>query len=241
MQDIETMKRALANGLLSRRELLERTGMGLGALALGQLFEGSPAAPGGRKAAPAESPATRPIRWPPGPPFSGQGQARHPSVHERRAVAGRYVRPQADADQVRTARRCRIATCRPNARPARRCPRRSSSRNTARAGIEVSDIFPQHRLAASTTLRSSARCTPTCRTTSRRCLLMNCGEARLVAPQHGLVADLWPGDRKPEPARLHRHVPGGYPIQERRTGRPAFCRASIRAPTSTRQHADRRS
>ena len=37
------------------------------------------------------------------------------------------------------------------------------------SGIEVSELFPQRRPGASTTSASSARCTPTCPTTSRRC------------------------------------------------------------------------
>ena len=40
----------------------------------------------------------------------GQGQARHPHLPQRRAVAGRHVRPQAAAGEVRRARRCRPAT-----------------------------------------------------------------------------------------------------------------------------------
>ena len=37
------------------------------------------------------------------------------------------------------------------------------------SGIEVSELFPERRPAASTTSASSARCTPTSPTTSRRC------------------------------------------------------------------------
>ena len=38
-------------------------------------------------------------------------------------------------------------------------------------------------------------------------LLMNCGEARQIRPSDGLLGHLRPGQREPEPARLHRHVP----------------------------------
>ena len=64
---------------------------------------------------------------------------------------------------------------------------------------------------------------------------MNCGEARLVRPSIGLVGDLRPGQREPEPARLHRHVPRRLSdpgVAELAGGVPA--RRLSRARTSTR-------
>ena len=42
-------------------------------------------------------------------------------------------------------------------------------------------------------------------------LLMNCGDGPADPAEPGLVADLRPGHREPEPARLHRHVPRRLP------------------------------
>ena len=72
------------------------------------------------------------------------GQARHFPVHVRRAVARRYVRPQAAAGprQRQTAAVCEAeAACAP--RPAICSASPFKFTNTARSGIEVSDLFPE--------------------------------------------------------------------------------------------------
>ena len=106
--------------------------------------------------------------------------------------------------------------------------------STARAASRSASSSPARRRDASTTSASSARCTPTCPTTSRRCMLMNCGEARPGPAEPGLVGHLRPGHREPEPARLRRHVPRRLP--DRRVAELAgrrSCPASTRARTST--------
>ena len=93
--------------------------------------------------------------------------------------------------------------------------------------------------STSTTCASSARCTPTCPNHEPSLMLMNCGDGRLPRPSIGVVGDLRPGQREPEPARLHRHVPRRLPDrQPRRTGGPRSCPASTRARTSTRSTRD---
>ena len=139
------------------------------------------------------------------PHFAATSQARDPLVHEWRAVARRHVRSQARADQARTARSCR-SICRPSGRPARRFPRRSSSSKYGQSGIEVSELFAHvaESIDDIAVIRSMHGDSPN---HEPSLMLMNCGEPRLIRAQHGLVAHLRPGNRKPEPARLHRHVP----------------------------------
>ena len=79
------------------------------------------------------------------PHFAAQSQARHLSVPERRTVAGRHVRSEADARPSITASRCRRRISRPSARPATCCDRRSSSSKYGQSGIEVSEIFSEAR------------------------------------------------------------------------------------------------
>ena len=56
-----------------------------------------------------------------------------------------------------------------------------------------------------------------------------------AAAQHGRLGDLRPGQREPEPARLHRHVSRRLSHRRRRrTGARPSCPAPTRAPTSTR-------
>ena len=96
-----------------------------------------------------------------------QGQAGHPPVHERRARR-RSTPSTPSPSSTKYARQAAPArTCRPSARPAPRSARRSSSRSTARAGSRSASSSPR-RPSTPTTSASSARCTPTCRTTSRR-------------------------------------------------------------------------
>ena len=163
-----------------------------------------------------------------------QGEAGHPPVHERRPVAGRHVRPQAGARQVRTASRCRRPTCAPSARPAPRCRRRSSSRSTARAAsrsASCSRTTAEH-IDDICVIRSMHADVPN---HEPSLMLMNCGDGRLAAAEHGLVGHLRPGHREPEPARLRRHVPRRLSDRRsRRTGSRRSCPASTRARTSTR-------
>ena len=70
-------------------------------------------------------------------------------------------------------------------------------------------------------------------------LLMNCGEARLVAAERGLVAHLRPGHARTRTCPASSPcAPAAIRSRSRRTGRPASCPASIRARTSTRQHTE---
>ena len=77
---------------LTRRELLRRCGMGLGAIGPGTTCWTAPADAAVGRGNPLAADAAA---------FSGQGQACDPSVHERRAVARRHVRPQAGVGEVR--------------------------------------------------------------------------------------------------------------------------------------------
>ena len=86
---------------LDRRDLLLRCGAGFGALALAALFR-EPAFGARIADAPAEHPkrsqagGRQPARVQ-ALAFSTEGAQRHFSVHGRRTVAGRHVRPQASA------------------------------------------------------------------------------------------------------------------------------------------------
>ena len=163
-----------------------------------------------------------------------QGQARHPPVHERRAVARRYLRPQAGPGHATPASRCRTPTCAPSARPAPPSRRRSSSRSYGQSGIEVSELFPHvaECIDDICVIRSMHADVPN---HEPSLMLMNCGEARLIRPSMGSWVTYGLGTREPEPARLHRHVPRRLsdPGDAELAGRRS-CPASTRAPTSTR-------
>ena len=144
---------------LSRRELLARTGTGLGVLGLASLLADESRAAGSPTCAPAAT-------------LHPEGQARHSPVHERRPVAGRYVRPETRIDP-----------------PPRRDAREPGTQDRApdpplsSRALQVPQIrsvesrsarFSPRSERASTTSASCARCTPTCRTTNGP-LLMTSG------------------------------------------------------------------
>ena len=110
------------------------------------------------------------------------------------------------------------------------------------SGIEVSELFAARRpsrIDDICVIRSMHADVPN---HEPSLLLMNCGDARLIAAQHGLVGDLRPGHREPEPARLHRHVPRRLPdpgVAELAVRLPA--RRLSRARTSTRSTPTSRS
>ena len=173
-------------------------------------------APGRRRVAPTRSPQ--------GAAAQGPGEAGHPPVHERRPVAGRHLRPQADARRSTTARPLPTRPPAPSARPARRSgspfkfqqvrPERPRGQRDLRATVGecVDDICVIRSMHADVPNHEPSL------------MLMNCGEARQPRPEPRLVGPLRPGDREPEPPRLHRHVPRRLPdrrVPELAVGLPA--------------------
>ena len=210
----------------TRREFLCRSGMGFASLGLAGLM----ASQGLLDARPA--PTSSPLA-PKQPHFPAKakrvihlfmnGGPSHVDTFDPKPAL-RQVRRQAAAAR----------TCAPSARPAPPSRRRSSSRSTARAAsrsasssrtsAECIDDIARHPLDARRRAQSRA--------------VADADELRrgpADSAEHGLVGDLRPGQREPEPARLHRHVsrrlsdPGDAELAVRRS-----CPASTRAPTSTR-------
>ena len=212
---------------LTRRELLRRSGMGLGSLALGTLLSEA----GGLARAATGSTTTPLART--AAALRAQGQAGHPPVHERRAVAGRHVRPQARADEVRGQ-----AAPDANLRTERKTGAAFGSpfkfKKYGQSGIEVSELFAHDGRARRRHLRDPLDA----RRRAEPRAVADADELRRRPPGRGRASGSWvtlrPGHREPEPARLHRHVPRR--LSDRRVaelaGR-ASCRASTRARTST--------
>ena len=99
---------------VTRRDALCRIGNGFGMLAFASLVGESLVGRRAARPAQARAAATRP-----GLASPGARQARHLPVHERRAVAGRQLRSEADARQVPRPAAARRRRSRPSARPAR--------------------------------------------------------------------------------------------------------------------------
>ena len=166
--------------------------------------------------------------WNGGLAFSGQGEADHSVVHERRSQPGRSVRLQAGTRRGGTASRSIPATARmskrPRARPAMCSSRRSrcGSMANAAAGSAISCRIWRN---ASTTWRFSWRCRA-----ARMCMARQLfDEHRFSAAGlslHGLVDQLRPGKSDRRSADVRRAARPARPAVQRarEISAPAFCR-----------------
>ena len=153
---------------LSRRAVLNRFGMGLGGIALANLVNPQSQIAGG-----AGRPGPRRARR--AVPRSAEGQARHLSVHGRRAVADGDVRLQAGAEPAQRRAAARFG---PPGAAAHRHVGQPVVAAARRVAVRVQPARRQrhlgqrsaaaHRARSSTTSASSARCTPRPSTTIRR-------------------------------------------------------------------------
>ena len=227
---------ACEDAVLTRRELLCRAGNGFGALALGSLLAESGSLDHRlppRTKLPPESPSprsARSIRLVPRARPSGPGQASRPPVHERRAVARRYLRSQADADEVHGKP---VPTNLPTERKtgaAFRSP--VQFRKYGQSGIEVSEIFSHTAgmIDEICVIRSMHADVPN---HEPSLMLMNCGEARQARPSLGSWVLYGLGTENQNLPGFLVMCPDGFPIAESQNWQAAFLPGSTREPTWT--------
>ena len=161
-----------------------------------------------------------------------QGQAGHPPVHERRAVAGRHVRPQAGAVEAIAARRCPL-----DLRTERKTGAAFGSpfkfKKYGQSGIEVSELFASDGRARRRHLRHPLDA----RRRAEPRAVADADELRRrppAAPERGLVGHCtaW-GPRTRTCPASSSCAPAAIRSPSRRTGRSASCPACTRARTST--------
>ena len=205
----------LTGSPLTRRDFLCRSGMGFASLGLrrtdGVARAGS-ALRGGRR---------RRRRWRPRAALAGQGQARHPPVHERRPVARRYVRSQADRWQSTPASCCRATNLRTERKTGAAFPSPFKFQKYGKSGIEVSELFAHTARCIDDicVIRSMHADVPN---HEPSLLLMNCGEARLIRPSMGSWVTYGLGSDNQNLPGFIAMCPGGYPIQETQNWQSAF-------------------
>ena len=201
--------------LLSRREMLARCGMGMGALSLARLlrragvpararaeaFAGAPVAPG----------AISPLAAKP-PHVPRPRQARHPLLPQRRPVARRHVRPQAAAGKYAGKP---LPT--PNLPTERKTgaafPSPFKFAKHGQSGLEISDLFPH---------LSRVRRRPVRHPLDEggvpnhepSLMLMNCGDAQMARPSVGAWVTYGLGTENQNLPGFVAMCPGGYPIKE---------------------------
>jgi hypothetical protein len=199
---------------LTRRELLGRSGMGLGALAFAGLMSEAgllSAAPAGADVSPlAPKQPHFPARAKHVIHLFMNGGPSHVDTFDPKPALARYAGKPLPNPNLRTERRTGAAL-----------PSPFPFRKYGRSGIEVSDLFPH--VAASiddiAVIRSMHADVPN---HEPSLLLMNCGEARLIRPSVGSWVTYGLGTENQNLPGFIAMCPGGYPIQESQNWQAGF-------------------
>jgi hypothetical protein len=221
---------APADALLTRRDLLRRSGMGFGLLGLAGLLdaEGLLAAPA--HAAPADPLAPRP------PHFAAKarrvvhlfmnGGPSHVDTFDPKPLLDRYHGKPLPRANLRTERKTGAAMRSPFA-----------FRRHGKHGIEVSELFA--RTAAHIddicVIRSMYADVPN---HEPSLMLMNCGDGRLPRPSMGAWVTYGLGSENRNLPGFIAMCPGGYPIVATQNWRSAFLPGACQGTYLDTQHAD---
>jgi hypothetical protein len=192
----------------SRRELLRRCGMGLGALALGDLMahagSGDPLNPLAPRAAPFPGRAKRMIHV-----FANGGASQVDTFDPKPALATYAGRPLPSGN-LKTERKTGAAF-----------PSPWAFRRYGESGLEISDLFPHVARSADDlcVVRSMKADLPN---HEPSLLLMNCGDGRLSRPSLGSWLTYGLGSENQNLPGFVVLCPGGYPIQESQNWQSSF-------------------
>jgi hypothetical protein len=200
---------------LTRRELLQRCGMGFGAMALGGML--APAAPAAGTASPIE--AANPL-LPKAPHFPGRakhvihlfmnGGPSHLDTFDPKPALAKYAGKDLPTGNLKTERPTGAAF-----------PSPFTFRRYGESGIEVSDLFARtaENIDDIAVIRSTHADIPN---HEPSLLLMNCGEARQIRPSMGSWISYGLGSDNQNLPAFVAMCPGGYPIQETQNWQSGF-------------------
>jgi hypothetical protein len=199
-----------ADRFLSRRQLLQRCGMGMGALALSQLLTQSAFA--------SQNPSLNPMA-PRGPHFAARakrvihlfmnGGPSQVDTFDPKPMLEKYAGKEVPT-HLPTERKTGAAF-----------PSPFKFKKYGNAGIDVGDIFPNVAQSADDlcVIRSMHADVPN---HEPSLLLMNCGEARLIRPSFGSWLTYGLGTENANLPGFVVMCPGGYPIQESQNWQNGF-------------------
>jgi len=201
------MKNLPGNFLASRRELLKRCGMGLGAWAFADLL------------ARADGGSLNPLA-PRRPHFPGRakrmihvfanGGASQVDTFDPKPALAKYAGKPLPTGNLKTERKTGAAF-----------PSPFAFKRHGQSGLEISDLFPHVARSADRlcVIRSMVADLPN---HEPSLLLMNCGEARLSRPSFGSWITYGLGSDNQNLPGFVVLCPGGYPIQESQNWQSAF-------------------
>ena len=199
---------------LTRRQMLNRCGMGFAALGLAHLMGSH-----GLLASPGESSHFNPLT-PKAPHFPARarrvihlfmnGGPSHVDTFDPKPALARYAGQALPMPNLRTERRTGAAL-----------PSPFRFRKYGQSGIEVSELFPQvaRHIDDIAVIRSMHADVPN---HEPSLMLMNCGDARLIRPSMGSWVTYGLGSENQNLPGFIAMCPGGYPIQETQNWQAAF-------------------
>src|SRR5882724_3483086 len=201
----------LSDAFLTRRDVLARCGMGMGALALsnflGVLGKGGGASAGEEAAT--SSFATLAPRAPHFAPKAKRvihlfmnGGASHLDTFDPKPALAQYAGKMLPVENLRTERKTGAAF-----------PSPFTFKKYGQSGMEVSELFPHvgANIDDIAVIRSMQADVPN---HEPSLLLMNCGDARLIRPSVGSWVTYGLGTENQNLPGFISMCPGGYPIQE---------------------------
>ena len=213
MRDPKSIIQNLESGL-SRRELLRRSGMGMGALALAHLM--------GEAGLLAETGQESPLNplAPKRPHFAGRakrvvhlfmnGGVSHVDTFDPKPMLEKYKDRPLPVKNLQTERKTGFAF-----------PSPFKFRKHGRSGLEISDLYPNVAECADElcVIRSMRAEAPN---HEPSLMLMNCGEPRLIRPSMGSWLTYGLGTENQNLPGFVAMCPGGYPTQETENWRSGF-------------------
>ena len=190
---------------LTRREFLNRCGMGMGAIGLGSLLQNS-IGPAAQAAAPVNPLIARPGQFPGKAKrvihlFMNGGPS-HVDTFDPKPALARYDGQMLPIENPKTERKTGAAFASP-----------FKFQKYGKSGIEVSELFKHtaESIDDICVIRSTHADVPN---HEPSLLLMNCGEARLIRPSVGSWVTYGLGTENQNLPGFIAMCPGGYPIQE---------------------------
>ncbi len=194
---------------ISRRELLQRSGLGLGALALGSLLDAPAAAVEGANPlaprAPHFTPKARRVIH-----LFMNGGPSHVDTFDPKPALTKYAGQELPGGNLATERKTGAAF-----------PSPYKFHQHGQSGIPVSEIFPHVARCVDdlAVIRSMHADVPN---HEPSLLLMNCGNARLIRPSMGSWLTYGLGTENQNLPAFIAMCPGGYPIQESQNWQAGF-------------------
>jgi hypothetical protein len=220
---------------LTRRELLRRSGMGLGMLGLAGVLEGAGSLRSSASAAESETGYQNPLaeRQPHFPVKAKRvihlfmnGGPSHVDTFDPKPSLDKYAGKELPMENLRTERKTGAAF-----------PSPYKFQKYGESGIEVSEIFSHtaKHIDDIAVIRSMHADVPN---HEPSLLLMNCGESRLVRPSMGSWLTYGLGTENLNLPGFIAMVPNGYPIQETQNWQSAFLPGVYQGTYVNTQHAE---